>query len=222
MIKTIKIYLFNPGVIDRNAIGALKDSYFYLNANIPNLRQPHKIPYHISVIEISRNIVDSDNRNIELSDSSSTSNENDTVLLNSSISNESDLSEANDYFSINSYYYHKDTTDNISTMTYNRKALRKRNESMSRKSISSIYTEYLDSNNNNRQRLSPQVSYPSLYNSQNQPKVPLDSVLDKNEIENKQIQNTEESSIRVKPIQTFTFLSYEINVDTLVRLFIVA
>lgn len=190
--------------IDRNAMSVLSDSYKYLNAELPKkCNQIDEISDQISAMQDE---CLSNGLNIAQSE---------TTLM-SNVSDE----EAYDI-------YDKDIVENdldrkFSTEPYKR-GINKR-LSTSRKSVCSSYSEYLDVNNNSEQRpiLSTQLSYPSLYSDANQPKL---ADLTKEDFEKPNYECNKENIkevIKIKTIQTFSFLSYEINVDTLVRLFIIA
>lgn len=176
----------------------------YLNEEIPILcRNKNDYYYNISAVD-DKETNDYKENNIET--------EPDSDNLNQSFS-----TQVEDQVVSNKETSIKDITidtNSTNTNAYNRFIGRK-NLTLSRKSINS-YNEYLDINNQERAILTSQASYPSLYNIQNQPKLPLDSSLDKIDA------FKQEQPTKIKTIQTFTFLSHEINVDSLVRLFIIA
>jgi hypothetical protein len=166
-------------------MGALKDSYQYLNEEIPTLRQPKNYnSYNISAID------DKEFNQIE----SNTKLSEDKKILN----NENSKEDVEKFTHINNIAYKRRNT----------------NLRSSYKSINS-YNDYLDVNNHERSKLTTKESYPSLYNSQDQPKV-MEPNSDKTDY------SEQEQSPKIRTIQTFTFLSFVINIDTLVRLFIIA
>ena len=187
-------------------MGALKDSYVYLNEEIPILcRTKNDYYYNISAID-DKETNDYKENNIETEIDSNNFNQSFSTPVEEPVISNKETSI-------------KDITIDKNSTSKNTNAYKRypgsKNLALSRKSINS-YNEYLDTNNQERVKLTSQASYPSLYNNQNQPKLPLDSNLGKiNYFE-------QEQPTKNKNIQTFTFLSYEINVDSLVRLFIIA
>lgn len=187
-------------------MGALKDSYLYLNEKIPILcRKKKDYYYNISAVD-DKETNDFKENNMETEPDSNNSNQSFSTRAEDQVISNKETSIEDISIDTNSTYKN--------TNIYKR-FISSKNLTMSRKSINS-YNEYLDINNQERAKLTPQASYPSLYNNQNQPQLPLDSSLDKIDAF-KQKQPT-----KIKTIQTFTFLSHEINVDSLVRLFIIA
>lgn len=190
-------------------MGALKDSYIYLNEKIPIFSRKEKAFYcNISAIDDQEIICDeNEENNIETEPNFDNCNQSFRTIQEDQLILDKDNVSINDM-----------NLDNKSTFRYTnayKRFTETRNLTSSRKSINS-YNEYWDINNQEGAKLTSQESYPSLYNNQNQPKLPLEKNLDK-------IVNIEQKqSFRIKNIQTFRFLSYEINVDSLVRLFIIA
>lgn len=188
------------GIIDRNAMGALRDSYNYLADQIPKLSQPEDHDFSGDISPIN-----SSNVNDQLDETMSSLLGIDGQSEKDSAGSESETVAEMDQ-SI------KDT--------FKRKTRARLNSS--RQSISSSYSEYLGTLQEiGRPRLKTQVSYPSLHSSQllvDRSKMDVDvSVSESNRLE-----EVSHGERKVSQIQTFKFLSYDINVDSLVRVFIIA
>ncbi len=179
------------GIIDRNAMGALRDSYIYLGAELPKLTQPRDFPKDISAMDSSNGVLDKTISSIasEKGSQSGEGSENEAVP---------DINGAYKRITIN----------------------RLNSES---KSIGSSYSEYLDLIQD-KEMVSSEVSYPSLYNAKHSvKKESLDLIEDNYEkISNCTVTNELGFNAPTQTIQKFNFLWYQINVDTLVRVFIVA
>ena len=163
-------------------MGALADSYLYLEKQIPTIVQTDSGPFNITAIVEDR--FDKD-----------------------TISNESVITDIE-----------ADNTEKFDTVDINVSFERSLSlRSTISKQMSSSYNDLYESRNNEPPKFTSQLeSYPSMGLDDGENTLRSSSTI------NTRTQVDENDNIQVKTIQTFSFCSFEINVDTLVRLFIIA